>query len=83
MQWFAICYVQNNLLNNHFCYSYKVRLNYSTLANYKCWSNVITVNNMGNAKNKKNRNANHGKYQKKWFAAAARVNSITEISITE
>ena len=38
---------------------------------------------MGNAKNKKNRNVNHGKYRKKQFTAATPVNSITEISITE
>ena len=38
---------------------------------------------MGNAKNKKNPNANRGKYQKKWFAATTPVNSITEVSITE
>ena len=38
---------------------------------------------MGNSKNKKNPNANSGKYQKKRFTAATPVKQITEISITE
>ena len=74
----AICYVQNNLLNNHFHY-----LNYSILTISGKSNVVITVNNMGNANSKKNPNANCGKYQKKWFAATTPVNSITEVSVTE
>ena len=41
------------------------------------------INNMGNAKNKKNPNVSRGKYRKKQFAAATPVHSITEITITE
>ena len=38
---------------------------------------------MGNAKNKKNPNANRGKYCKKQFTTASTISTINEISLTE
>ena len=38
---------------------------------------------MGNAKNKKNPNANRGKYRKKEFTTATSISIITEVSSTE
>ena len=38
---------------------------------------------MGNAKNKKNPNANRGKYYKKRFTTVSTIITITEISLTE